>query len=718
VSWALQDGPLTAQRPRSMRAAWAPKAAGAAALAAAATSSPLASTIHFSSLSSLLGTAGQANYAAANAALDELAAAQQAAGLNAVSVAWGPWATGMAVADPRIASRFRRAGMGLITPSAGLAALSQSLAASAPTAVAAVINWAALFAASAAAAAAPIFAAMKPAAIHAQPAPAAQLNSGRLSGFGVAALAAAAPAAPAISEAAAKAQIAALVRELLGGNVAPDQPLMEAGLDSLSAVELRNTLEASFGLELPATLMFDYPSIGALAGYIAGKAAAQHAKQSAAAARHAADDDSSRPGGAAMSATDVATSLQSLVDEMLGSHVPPDAPLMEAGLDSLSAVELRNTLAETYALELPATLMFDYPSVFALAGFIAERSGGAAAAAASAESAFLYSRPAYNAAGGVSGIAALPAQRTTEVIGMAAKYPGGADGAAGFWAGMLESRDLQKRVPLERWDWDPLYIPDVTPGTMAINAPFAAFCENVDAFDTSLFNLSAAEAITVDPQQRMLLEQTALALRQAGPGMTEAGSTGSSAAAASLTGVYVGCMNHEWLNVMVAHGVKLAPRAFVGNGAAYMVGRLSYTFGLTGPCVSTDTACSSSLVATHLAHKGELWVHSAAACAHCAWKGSHDHQQPSASAIQHWHSSIKRHRLPTTSNHARDAVKLLCILHTLFRHAPFDAGLLELESNAAVAGGINVMLSAETTASICQLQALSVVGRCRTFDAR
>jgi len=44
--------------------------------------------------------------------------------------------------------------------------------------------------------------------------------------------------------------------------------------------------------------------------------------------------------------------------------------------------------------------------------------------------------------------------------------------------------------------------------------------------------------------------------------------------------------------------------------------------------------------------------------------------------------------------------------------------LLEHESNAAVAGGVNIMLSAKTTAGICQLQALSVVGRCRTFDSR
>ncbi len=77
-------------------------------------------------------------------------------------------------------------------------------------------------------------------------------------------------------------------------------------------------------------------------------------------------------------------------------------------------------------------------------------------------------------------------------------------------------------------------------------------------------------------------------------------------APAPPAGVYVGCMYHEWLDVIVAAGMALAPRSFVGNGAAYMVGRLSYTFGLTGPCVSTDTACSSSLIAAHLAHKGAL----------------------------------------------------------------------------------------------------------------
>ena len=54
---------------------------------------------------------------------------------------------------------------------------------------------------------------------------------------------------------------------------------MEAGLDSIGAVELRNAVSSAFGLELPATATFDYPSADALARYIASKSTTVHTEQ-------------------------------------------------------------------------------------------------------------------------------------------------------------------------------------------------------------------------------------------------------------------------------------------------------------------------------------------------------------------------------------------------------------------------------------------------------
>lgn len=64
-------------------------------------------------------------------------------------------------------------------------------------------------------------------------------------------------------------EVAAIVSKQIGFDIAVKAPLMEAGLDSLGAIELRTALNSSFGLELPATAIFDHPSIAALASFIA-----------------------------------------------------------------------------------------------------------------------------------------------------------------------------------------------------------------------------------------------------------------------------------------------------------------------------------------------------------------------------------------------------------------------------------------------------------------
>ena len=67
-------------------------------------------------------------------------------------------------------------------------------------------------------------------------------------------------------------QIQQVAAGVLGSTPALDQPFMEAGLDSLGAVELRNSLSSLFGIDLPATVTFDYPTASELAGFLAGTA--------------------------------------------------------------------------------------------------------------------------------------------------------------------------------------------------------------------------------------------------------------------------------------------------------------------------------------------------------------------------------------------------------------------------------------------------------------
>ena len=106
-----------------------------------------------------------------------------------------------------------------------------------------------------------------------------------------------------------------------------------------------------------------------------------------------------------------------------------------------------------------------------------------------------------------------------------------------------------------------------------------------------------------DPQTRLLLEQLQGAIADAGARMHPD------------CGVYVGVMHIEFLAALAQTGLPVGPAVTAGNGMDFMIGRLSFTFGLTGPCLSTHTACSSSLVATHLAAAGLAAGESRAAAA-------------------------------------------------------------------------------------------------------
>jgi NADPH:quinone reductase-like Zn-dependent oxidoreductase/NADP-dependent 3-hydroxy acid dehydrogenase YdfG len=245
-----------------------PKVAGAWLLARHARSRPLDFFVLFSSAAALLGSAGQANHAAANAYLDTFAHALRAEGVPAVSVNWGVWSEVGAAAERNVGDRVGVQGVAVITPDDGVRVLDVILRSERPQVAVLPVRW-------------PTYLGAYP--VGGEPPFFSVVARGR----GRERVAAAAPAADFARELAEtppaqrRLRLTAHVRRqavrVLGFEAADTvdarRPLSELGLDSLMAVELRNLLGASVGLKraLPATLLFDHPTIEALVDYLAAE---------------------------------------------------------------------------------------------------------------------------------------------------------------------------------------------------------------------------------------------------------------------------------------------------------------------------------------------------------------------------------------------------------------------------------------------------------------
>ncbi|MFH8367652.1 type I polyketide synthase [Streptomyces sp. NPDC018031] len=474
----LDDGVLDALTPERFEPVLRSKAEAARHLHELTADLDLTAFVLFSSASATIGGAGQANYAAANAYLDALAEQRRAAGLPATSIAWGPWADGgMATSGSEVERTLRRGGLTAMAPEAALAALQQAM---------------------------------------------------------------------------------------------EQHDTFLAVLD----VEWERFLGA-FDVALLRRLLSDLPQLRRLSGI--GDPG------------HGSD----QPGGASalvqrllgLPAADQERELLDLVRANVAvvlGHAGLDTvgaarAFKELGFDSLTAVGLRNRLNAATGLQLPATLVFDYPTPTSLAQYLRDELLGARD---DSHAAALVPAPAVD-------------DDPIAIVSMSCRFPGEVRSPEDLWQLLVSGRDAVSPFPADRgWDLDGLY--DTDPEALGKSyVREGAFLTGADRFDAAFFGISPREALAMDPQQRLLLETSWELWERAG--IDPATLHGTRA------GVFLGTNGQEYVTLLDQAPEVAEGYLATGNAASVVSGRISYTYGLEGPAVTVDTACSSSLVALHLA---------------------------------------------------------------------------------------------------------------------
>ncbi|GAA2529815.1 type I polyketide synthase [Pilimelia columellifera subsp. columellifera] len=463
----LDDGVLTTLDTDRLDTVLRPKLDAARHLHELTLGRDLAAFVLYSSAAGVLGNPGQANYAAANAGLDALARERRRLGLPAVSVAWGFWTEAggltrhLGYADH---SRTRRSGMLSLGAGDGMALLDAALRGNTPPDVVATRF---------------------------------DLTGLRTGGQ---------PVAP-----------------LLRALVPPTRPRAHAAAATPVAEPLASLSEAD--------------QAGALLRMVR---------------RHTA--------------------------EVLGhdgpESVPADRPFRETGLDSLTAIELRNRLAADTGLKLGATVAFDYPRPVALAGHLRDRLTGRDTAPSA-----------------VPAVAAAPSEPIA-IVAMACRFPAGVNSPEDLWRVVRGGVDAVTGFPEDRgWPTDGLFHPDPDHfGTTYVR--HGAFLDDAPGFDATFFGISPNEALAMDPQQRLLLETSWELLERAG--IDPATLHGHD------VGVFAGVNSHDYS--MRAHRSAGAEGfRLTGSSGSVVSGRIAYHYGFEGQAITIDTACSSSLVALHLA---------------------------------------------------------------------------------------------------------------------
>ncbi|KAK5055268.1 hypothetical protein LTR84_013018 [Exophiala bonariae] len=179
------------------------------------------------------------------------------------------------------------------------------------------------------------------------------------------------------------------------------------------------------------------------------------------------------------------------------------------------------------------------------------------------------------------------------VVGIGARFSGTASDPEKFWDLLAECRSTSTPAPKDRFNADAYYHPDYDHAGTCVTRNGHFMTSDISEFDAPFFSITANEAKSMDPQQRLAMEVAYEAFENAGMRLEDI--------IGSNTSVYMGTCTQDYYDLLLKDSEPTTMHAVTGISKSLLACRLSWFFDFRGPALTIDTACSSALVGVHLA---------------------------------------------------------------------------------------------------------------------
>ncbi|MBL4672807.1 MAG: AMP-binding protein, partial [Arenicella sp.] len=256
------------------------------------------------------------------------------------------------------------------------------------------------------------------------------------------------------------------------------------------------------------------------------------------------------------------------------NSIPEDASFFDLGLTSMKLIVFQENLEKQLNVEISSTSALDFPTAYKLAECFYRES-------TKQEKVEQDHTETQQSQASNDDIA---------IVSIACRFPGTNGGDVetpeDFWHLLSQGLDPVREVSRECWRNSSL-------DKEELSTREGGFLNNIDQFDPHFFGISPIEADAMDPQQRLLLEVSYQAFENAGFDVEQL--------KGKNIGTYVGISGSDYVALSHEQSNGIGPYTFTGSMFNTAAGRISYVFGLEGPCMAIDTACSSSLVSIHQA---------------------------------------------------------------------------------------------------------------------